>query len=697
MRISRAIGDYLEFMPKGMNIPAIITLCAILSAFYSPSLGQRKKRSENENAQIDTAATKVAIDVTKEPLVDFQNINKVADYYNSSKIDEISELQESSENLEELYNAIKEYVSNFGIINFYKDTKLLWRLGQIAEDLKREEEAKYWYRLVLKHHRSDIDVKQLQQHFDSIAGYERNQYVPIDYYFELVDYRKEVDTLQPPRGVLLNMGHLINSRYSDYGPALDLNENILLFTSKRNIVRYGLDPVPNEDIYLSRKDEIGWNEAEALDNINTIFNEGSVTISNDGKTLIFSRCDAPDTYGNCDLFSAELQEDGTWGNIKNLGTHVNSNAWDSHPALSHSGDTLYFASDRIGGFGMSDIYFTCKTKNNGWSNAQNAGSYINTRDNELSPFYHPVHDVLYFSSNGHLLNFGEFDIYKSYRYGQFWGEPKNIGPLVNGEGSEFYFTIDAASKDLFYAKSIENDMDNLDLYSFPLPMEARPDATAKLTGQVLDEATNDPFSTGIITVIDLENGIPIAPRRLSPQGRFEFDLLDRGKYLMIIQSSQFFRIEEIISMAGNRDITLRAEPIHAKMEFESIEFEKESAELKPSMYYDLDKISRFLMDNPDFKLTVSGHTDSYGTTDYNMDLSRRRAESIMDYIIYFGNVPKAKVEAVGYGSTQPIVPIEQTEEDRQLNRRVEFELYRPSLQELEEMKKLEQLEQVDDW
>ena len=365
--------------------------------------------------------------------------------------------------------------------------------------------------------------------------------------------------------------------------------------------------------------------------------------------------------------------------------------------MSHNGDTLYFASDRIGGFGLSDIYFTYRGRKRQWTQAQNAGPYINTRNNEVSPFYHPVFDVLYFSSNGHLLNFGEFDIYKSYRYGRFWGEPKNIGPLVNGSGSEFYFTIDAESKELFYAKSIENDMANLDLYSFPLPMEAYPDATARLTGTVINEDTNDPFTNGIITVIDLENGIPIAPRRLSPQGRFEFDLLDNGKYLMIIQSSQFFRIEEIFTMAGNKDILVRAEPIHAKMEFESIEFDKESAELKSTMYFDLDKVAQFLMDNPDFKMKISGHTDSFGTIEYNLELSRKRAESIMDYIVYFGSVPKAKVESYGFGSSQPIVAIEQTDEDRQLNRRVEFELFRPSLNELEEMKKLEQLETTDDW
>jgi outer membrane protein OmpA-like peptidoglycan-associated protein len=132
------------------------------------------------------------------------------------------------------------------------------------------------------------------------------------------------------------------------------------------------------------------------------------------------------------------------------------------------------------------------------------------------------------------------------------------------------------------------------------------------------------------------------------------------------------------------------------MKFKSIEFDLESAEIKPIMFYDLDKVSRFLMDNPDFKLRISGHTDSYGTPEYNLELSKGRANAIMEYIIYFGNVPRARIDAEGYGSTMPIVE-ELTEEDRQLNRRVEFELYRPSLKELEEMHMLEQMEDVSDW
>ncbi len=649
--------------------------------------------------KVDTGVDSTIVVPVQEPevpVLDFANINKIPYYYNKKELAKIREAMHAH-NLPEWYKYLREYVSNFGIQNFYKDTKMIWMLAQLADTLGNKQEAILLYKLVLKHSRQDIDIKKVEQEFDSLAGYEKDQYVPLQYYYDLVDYRKDVDTLQPPRGILLNMGYEINSEYSDYGPAFNDNDSVLIFTSKRDVLRASLDDRINEDLFISHKDQYGWTEAQPLTELNTIFNEGSPCLSKDGKTIYFSRCNAPDTYGNCDLFSAQLQPDGKWGDQKNLGPEVNSIAWDSHPALSHTEDTLYFASDRIGGFGLSDIWFTVKDKKGDWTEAQNAGPFINTRNDEVSPFIHPKYNVLYFSSNGQLLNFGGFDIYKSYPYGRFWGEPKNIGPLVNGKGSEFYFTIDAQSKDLFYAKSIENNLNNLDLYSFPLPMEAQPLATARLTGSVKDIQTNDPFTSGIVTNIDLDQGIEVAPKKLSPTGTFEFDLINNSKYLLIIQSSQFFRIEQIFTMKGNTDISKYTESISSRMEFKSIEFDNESAELKPTMYGDLDKLAQFLLDNPDFKLRISGHTDSRGTPEYNLDLSRRRAQAIMDYIVYFGNVPRARIEAEGYGSTQPIVPVERTDLDRQLNRRVEFQLYRPSLSELQEMKMLEKVEKPSDW
>ncbi len=601
----------------------------------------------------------------------FKNVNKISYYSNPKKIARIKKLQ-AAEKWPELQKELKEYVSNFGIENFYKDTYLLWRLAKLTELTGHPEEAKLYYQLVLKHHRNDIDIRKIELHYKDLSQNSTDLYVPLEYYYELVEYRREVDTLLPPRSVLLNMGKEINSPVEDYAPTLNVQNNLLIFTSKRNVDKNKVRQIPNEDLYFSLNDGTGWQEAQPFVEINSRYNEGSATITRDGKTLYFSRCESPDGFGNCDLYMARLQQNGTWGEIQNMGPNINSVSWDSHPSLSHTEDTLYFTSDRIGGFGMADIWFSYKNRKGEWQPSQNAGPVINTRRNELSPFLHPKYNILYFSSNGQLLNFGEFDIYKSYKTGNTWGEPKNIGPLVNGRGSEFYFTIDSDSKDLYYARSVQDNMENLDLHSFPLPMEAQPLATTKLSGALLDEDTNKPLS-GIVSIIDLDTGIEVAPKYLRDDGSYEFDLIRDKNYLIVIQGDNFFRIEQLFRLEGDTEMEHTTQTISKKLEFTTIDFESGSATVVPAMYPDLNKLADFLIDHPDMKLIISGHTDSDGDPERNKALSQKRALAIMEYLTYFASVNPNQVIAIGYGSSKPIVE-EKTEEDKKLNRRVEFEL-----------------------
>ena len=444
-----------------------------------------------------------------------------------------------------MYKELGSYIARFGIQNFYKDTYLIWRYAKLTELYGDMDDAKKLYKLVLKHSRDDIELEKLEIYYDSIRKNEIQKYVPIDYYYELIDYRRDVDTLSPPRGWQVNMGHFINSEYSDYGPALAIDDKTLVFTSKRNIIPGGMEKKQNEDIYFSTTEFDQWDYAQPITELNTVNNEGSVCLSKDGKTLYFARCDAPGSYGSCDIYTSTMQPDSTWGSATNLGVNVNSRAWDSHPSLSQNDDTLYFASDRIGGFGMSDIFYTYKDKKGNWVSGQNLGPIINSRNSEVSPFIHPAYNILYFSSNGYVLNFGEFDIFKSSKIAGIWQEADNIGPLVNGAGSEFYFTIDSKSKNLFYARSIENDLNNLDLYSFPLPMEAQPLATTSIYGSLLNSNTGDPFERGIVSIIDMETGIEVAPQYLNIEGKFNFKLINNKQYLLIIQGDEFFRVEEI--------------------------------------------------------------------------------------------------------------------------------------------------------
>jgi len=603
----------------------------------------------------------------------FPNTNKIKYYRDAARLERIKILGPSGD-FEQEYAELKQYVKNFGPDNFSKDVQLLWNLARLSQKMGPPGEAVLLYKLVLKHLPQTIDGKQVKSEFDTLTKNETDLYVPLEQYYQLVAYRKEIDTLRPPQGILLNMGEAINSDKADYGATIGNVDDVLLFTSKRNSHVDPMNKSYNEDLFYSHKLDTLWGFADELKNINTRFNEGSACLSKDGRQLYFARCNSPDSYGNCDIFVATLRADSTWGDVRNLGPNINSTGWDSHPSLSHSGDTIFFASDRMGGFGYSDIYYATKDAAGKWQKALNMGPIINTRGAEVSPFFHHRFNVLYFSSNGQPLTFGDFDIYKANQGSITWQEPKNVGPLVNGQGTEYYFTIDSKSNYLYYARSSENEIENLDLHSFPVPMEAQPEAIVKLKGSLINSDTKKPFK-GIVSVIDLDKGVEVAPKFLRDDGSFDFNLINKRNYLLIIQGDDFFRIEELFFMDGDTEMNREAQPIESKIAFQSLEFENGKADILSAMHGDLDRLANFLIDHPKFKVNISGHTDSQGNEDSNLRLSQARADAIKAYLIYRFKIEAARIEAHGFGSSKPIVQ-EKSEDERKLNRRVEFEIKR---------------------
>jgi outer membrane protein OmpA-like peptidoglycan-associated protein len=643
----------------------ILLFLATLFISYTQLYAQKGKKGFKKGGTV--ALNDSLTSYSQSDIFDFPNVNKVAFYYDAARLKKIQSIDTGGDD-EAMYAALKEYIKNFGIENFKQNIAMIWRLAKLSESHGPSGEALLLYKLVLKHHQQGLDIKNIYDSWQQLDPEKKENYVPLDFYYQLVDYRKDIDTLRPPKSVLLNMGDDINSQKEDYGPTVGNTDDLILFTSKRNSKS---DGSYNEDLFFSKRIDGRWSMAESFIKINSIYNEGSACISDDGKFLFFSRCNAPDGSGNCDLYMATMKADSTWDDIKNLGASINSPGWDSHPSLTHSGDTLFFASNRTGNFGLSDIYFAVKDKKGVWQKAQNAGPIINTVNSEVSPFFHLTYNVLYFSSNGHPLNFGEFDIYKSNKQKRSWGEPKNTGPLVNGGGSEYYFTIDSKSENLYYARSVLEDLKNLDLHSFPVPMEAQPNAITTLKGTLKDPGGNP--EKGIVSVIDLDLGVEVAPKFIRDDGTFDFSLINKRNYLLIIQGDEFFRIEEIFFLNGDREINMIAEPIESKIAFQSLEFENGKANILTTMHDDLDKLAGFLIDHPNFKLKISGHTDSDGKEESNLRLSQLRADAIKKYLTTEFPIDGARITAIGYGSAKPIAQ-EVTDDHKQLNRRVEFEI-----------------------
>lgn len=656
---------------------ALICLCAV-------PLGAGAQVQEDLNLMLERSVfLKETISESSQmaPFLDFPYIGLIPKFEDKSYPKRIAQA-EKEEDLFALDSLLTNYIRRWGVENFHDGLQYLWKAGQVKELLGDSSSSALYYELGLKNQRPWRP--QVKIHFDSLRARHNVEWVDLQFYYKILEARRKIDPLIPPKGVMLNMGPKINSGLPDYAPFMHPSDSVLIFTSRRDeeIVIDDLAGRKNEDLYFCQRDFIGgaWTYAERFSKeINSDYNEGSACLSPDGKHLYFTRCDDPDGLGSCDIYMADWVG-STWQNIRNLGPLVNSNAWDSHPNVTPDGKTLFFSSNRKGGFGKSDIFVTLRLDDGTWTPARNMGPIVNTVLDEVTPFFHEVNNTLYFSSTGHLKNMGGYDIYKSRWLDSHWESPKNVGPLVNSSGNEYYFSIDGRGTRLFYASAKKDQQkaevkQNFDLYSFPMPMEARPDAIVTLKGYLIDSASGKPI-TGIVLVIDKEEGIEVAPKHINPYGYFEFDLINNKQYEVYIQGENFLSIKEDLTMLGDTNFTVFANSFESgkPLVFENLQFGDDSYALDASIEPKLDYLVRFLQKYPMFRMEIKGHTDADGEPKYNLELSRKRAHVIRKYILKKGQLKDEMVRAKGFGETRPLVPND-SEENKRTNRRVEFEVW----------------------
>lgn len=610
----------------------------------------------------------------------FPNINKIPFFKDKNLRRRIQNLDKKDvKNYRLLDTLLTKYVTSFGLQNFKQNVELdmVWKLGQVKEILKDTSRALFYYTIALNN--QSRHAKKIQIHYDALRSVKNNDFVDLEYYYRLLTARNTIDTLKPPAGVLLRMTDSINTVFPEYAPYMHPSGKVLIFTSRRT------DQVPVTDIDYDQPEDLyyveidhevgGWGNVKPFpDEINTRFNEGSACLSADGSRLYFVRCNAPDGVGVCDIYQADYDR-GEWTNIQNLGKNINSASWDSHPCLSIDGKTLYFASNRTGGFGRTDLYRSQQQGDSTWGPAENLGPVVNTIEDEVSPFIHPINNTLYFSSMGHLHNIGGFDIYKSRIINEpklVFEEPRNVGPLVNTSRDEYYFSIDKDADTLFYSGSAPDNAKNFDLFSFPMPMGARPDAVVSLSGYLIDSLTGKPL-TGIVVAIDLDKNVEIEPLYITRTGFFEFRLINQRRYQLMVLGEQAIRITEHETEDSLFSVFDHSVEMNQPFIFELMEFNPNSSELTLGMEIQLDALAEYLNAHPKRKLTIRGNTDSDGDPDYNLALSRERAENIKQYLLQSTSLPDTMILAEGYGSGRPIYP-NNSPENKARNRRVEFEI-----------------------
>jgi len=670
-------------MKSGQVLLRLAGLLASLMPVAPGLQAQELKLMHSRSVYLRYSNTEQGAGSSAEPYLDFENINKIPYYTDKDSRNRIQDLtQEAATNYPELQQEMLDYVLKFGIQNFGQqyDLDLIWQLGQLHELQQDTTTALLLYSIALNNHSQHYP--QVRKYYEALYAPAHSEWVDLDYYYRVVEARRKIDTLIPPRKVLLRLDSTINAvNKPDYAPYMHPYGDVLIYTSRRSELDLvaGPDAQPAEDLYYSLPDPVTgkWTPSERFsDNINSAYNEGSACLNQEGIQLIFSRCNAPDGLGLCDLYISSWKN-GTWTQAVNLGPNVNSPDWDSHPCLSPDGRILYFVSNRGGGFGRTDIWMCRRNKDGSFQPAENLGPVVNTIEDEVTPFLHPINETLYFSSTGHLHGNGGFDIYKTRQANRQWEQPRNLGPLVNGPQDEYYFSIDRKGENLFYARSSEQNARDFDIYSFPMPMEARPDAVYKLKGYLIDSLTQKPIN-GIVVAIDLDKGVEIAPVHINSTGYFEFNLVNNRQYQLLILGENAFRIEDQSGLSQDSVFAILEQSIlHLKpVVFGQLTFAADDAGINPVVKEKLAPLVEFLKRHPGSRLEIRGHTDSDGKPGYNLKLSRERAQNIKTYLTEQTGMPDLKIAAQGYGDTRPVFPND-SPAHKARNRRVEFEIFLP--------------------
>ncbi|MES2779465.1 MAG: OmpA family protein [Bacteroidota bacterium] len=463
----------------------------------------------------------------------------------------------------------------------------------------------------------------------------------------------------------------VNTADNEYFPGTSADDRMLIYTR--------LVGEQQEDFYVSMKQTDGsWGKPYNMGApINTEENEGTITLSPDGQYVFFTGCNRQDGQGSCDLYFSALDGD-QWKEPKNLGFPINTRAWESQPSLSFDGKTIYFTSDRPGGFGGMDIWFSNYTKGK-WTAPQNIGPEINTSGNEQCPMIAKDDQTLYFNTDGRV-GMGGVDLFITRRNPDGrWGKAENLGYPINTHADEICMVLTANGENAFYVSKRPGGAGGLDLYEFKLYEKARPKKTGYIKGVVFDAITKKKLKARI-ELIDLATAKTVVEaysNRLS--GEFVICLQGNKNYALNVSCEGYLFHSENFSLKNQSAtdplvLSVPMYPIEAggKVVLKNIFFDVDQYVLKEESKIELDKLVSFLKANATLTIEVSGHTDNTGTKQKNLDLSLNRAKAVMNYLTQQG-IAATRLTAKGYADAQPIAD-NKTEAGRKQNRRTEFKI-----------------------
>lgn len=530
--------------------------------------------------------------------------------------------------------------------------------------------------------------------------------------------------------VTKGLGDHINSEYAEYSPFITSDESFIVFTSRRKGSTGNMKDVDNEffeDIYYAKKTNGEWGTPVNFGPpINTNFHEGCVGLSLDGKELYIY-----EELNGGDIYVSHQNADGTWTAPKSFSHKVNSKYSEPSLCVNQHKNLTIFSSDKPGGKGGLDLYYCSKDKKGEWSDPINLGPEINTEYNEDGPYFDDHTNTLYFSSSG-LDGFGGYDVYKSVydSVKHTWAKPENMGSPINTTDDDLYFVVSEGGKKGYYS-SVKNDgMGEKDLYVVEIFADSNLAAAATdsvsdstkvkkeisplLVGSNQDSLSGNSNSSSnnsdpnnptkknvvkehvfLVKIFDHDSkkglsntDVEVADSKGNVVFRGKTDGNGQLKAVVPNNGDKFYEVSSVAPnfMYTSKKIEVSDEVVEYvadvdmhKLEIGYIEvlrhvyYDFNKSTLRPESYPELDKLLKVMTQNPYLKLKVNGHTDNVGGHDFNIQLSQRRAESVVDYLVSKG-IPASRLVAKGFGETKPIASNDDEEEGRELNRRTEAEV-----------------------
>jgi len=467
----------------------------------------------------------------------------------------------------------------------------------------------------------------------------------------------------------------LNRFQLQYFPYTTADQRSFIFTA-----RSGSRPEHDENIYLSEWKNGSWQAPASIsENINSPANEGAATISGDGKTLVFTSCNRPDSQSDCDLYISFRTGD-TWSKPRSMGDTVNSKSWDSQPSLSADGRTLYFTSTRGGGVGKEDIWVTYRNEDDSWQKPVNLGATVNSTGRDMAPSIHVSGSTLYFVSDGHL-GLGGLDVFKTSRLANSsWAAPENLGYPLNTQADEGSLFITPDNETGYYSRteSMDPGAVSIKLYRFAVPEAWR--SALKSTyaqGRVFDAGTKKPLAAQV-QLYDLgADSLVQQVRSDKVSGEYTVVLTEGKQYGLYVSAPGYLTNSLSFDYRSARQLTPVAldvylDPIKAgaAMVLRNLFFDTGKYALEPKSETELNKLIRFMQQNKNLKVEIAGHTDDVGPEQDNQVLSEKRARSVVEYLTSHG-IAKDRIRYKGYGESKPVVP-NTSDENRQQNRRIEM-------------------------